>query len=260
LGNADELSGQGNSPWSFDIGVSHLRQLFAKSYGIYGWDYTLEKYVKCDAAQPNNMPVTCGYPSDQISALRLDVLYLPPDNLWAAEVGYSILEEYDITGCGLDDFKYSATSICDGFNARRRAPKVNNFIISGSKSDGITDNININSSNFLTLQFYPSIDGDRQPLKTMRVDWGDGSYYQPNQDLSNLAGQGLPIQTYFFVHQYFCTTDSDNYNADTNSCIFKPRIQLRDNWGWCTGDVYKCTASDNAAWVEYPGKITVTPN
>lgn len=57
-------------------------------------------------------------------------------------------------------------------------------------------------------------------------------------------------------------------NEKAKYCIFKPKIQVRDNWGWCNGNCdqdYKgcyeksngCSNDDDNAWTPYPGKIIV---
>ena len=56
-------------------------------------------------------------------------------------------------------------------------------------------------------------------------------------------------------------------NKKAEYCIFKPKIQVRDNWGWCNGNCsqnYKgCyeknngCSNDDKAWTPYPGKIIV---
>ena len=55
-------------------------------------------------------------------------------------------------------------------------------------------------------------------------------------------------------------------NKKAEYCIFKPKIQVRDNWGWCNGNCDQnyngCyeknnRCSNDKAWTPYPGKIIV---
>ncbi|MFA5128183.1 MAG: hypothetical protein WC457_04270 [Patescibacteria group bacterium] len=69
-----------------------------------------------------------------------------------------------------------------------------------------------------------------------------------------------------------------NYGHPTYVCAFKPKVQVLDNWGWCTGsctnddDVVKgngcysesdtgdqCKTSYTKPWVNYDGYIVVVP-
>ncbi len=260
VSNSDKLSTPANAPWTFDTGVTRLSKLFAKSYGIYGWDYEAEEYVKCDSTDPTGMPATCTYPASGHS-LPIGATSILKDIPITGQTNQSVfvVDDYDITGCGwvdpitADPFKYNGTAICGNFDASGLAPEVNNFVVNKS-----VDDININSGQFVTLRFYPTVNKNRQPLKSMRIDWGDGTAYKPNQDLSNLAGEGLPVQTYFFIHQYICDSNSNSiaWNPATEECEFVPKIQLKDNWGWCTGDIYECAIDEG--WIEYTGVIYST--
>ena len=51
----------------------------------------------------------------------------------------------------------------------------------------------------------------------------------------------------FSDHRYFCSPDTKEkcsgdtippdgcYDESQNACKYKPRVQIKDNWGWCTG-------------------------
>lgn len=249
-GNYQGLSGTTNIPFAMDHGIKRLRELFAKSFDIYGWDYSTEKYVKCNSSDPTNMPGTCAVPADSMLGFSTTNVSWPygPNNTTGV-----IIDDYDITGCGWPGFKYNGTFICSGFNAQQagHAPEVTALSI----DDYTQGDISLYSGQYVTLSFYPNVDPDRQPLKGLKIDWGDGTPLQPNQNLINFAGQGLPIQKYVFVHQYICDQNT--------TCTFNPRIQLRDNWNWCTADadhqdgVYDC--DDSVGWVDFPGTIQVEP-
>ena len=61
-------------------------------------------------------------------------------------------------------------------------------------------------------------------------------------------------------------------------CVFKPRVQVLDNWGWCTGSCdykdggcysehldefgitnYDCDPDYNNSWLEYDDVVVVAP-
>lgn len=52
--------------------------------------------------------------------------------------------------------------------------------------------------------------------------------------------------------------------SDTDEvCIYQPRVQLKDNWGWCNGDIaggyWNLECEDYAAYTPYNGYIIVVP-
>lgn len=55
------------------------------------------------------------------------------------------------------------------------------------------------------------------------------------------------------------------YNSSTSAkyCVFVPKVQVKDNWGWCNGSCstngcYESECSNNPnAWTTYPGKIII---
>lgn len=212
-----------------DVGVNRLKQLFAKSIDIYGWDYSQEKYVMCDNANTSffGVPNTCA----------------------SLQLAGSQLEYYDIRGCVGDS---SFSPFCkngDGsfldVNAPGvgYAPKVKNLAVNGQRFGDVT----IAPGQYVSLTFFPNIDPNRQPLKGIKVDWGDGTPWQPNLDVSKLAGEGLSVKNYFYVHQYASQPDPGY-----------PRVQLKDNWGWCSGEVYECTGDDGGSWVGFNGQIIIS--
>ena len=53
-------------------------------------------------------------------------------------------------------------------------------------------------------------------------------------------------------------------------CVFQPKVQVLDNWGWCNGGVNnegfygetsadECGSTSNEAWTTYNNKIIIVP-
>ncbi|MGB0757666.1 MAG: hypothetical protein ACPGO5_04390 [Patescibacteria group bacterium] len=253
------------TPYASNHGTKFLSRLFAKSQAIFGWDFINNQYVRCDADQNVvDMPAACVWPRIVLDSADFNANYNGGSfdiatKTWPingnTEDGV-VLEEYDITGCGWPGFTYNGTSVCSGIDSTGKAPEVQDLLADVTEGD-----VTIISGDFITLQFFPSVNKDRLPLKAMRVDWGDGTHLKPNQDLSNLAGQGLPINTYFFVHHYTCEEGGLNWSSSEEACIFVPRIQIKDNWGWCSRDdanpngIYEC--DEGEGFTDYEGRILV---
>lgn len=95
---------------------------------------------------------------------------------------------------------------------------------------------------------------------------------------------GACEEGYFsFTHYYVCdknmractgASDTNCYDTTTKICRFKPRVQVLDNWGWCSGscdialgECYQdgtdigdgCKATGTKGWVNYGGNILVAP-
>jgi hypothetical protein len=121
----------------------------------------------------------------------------------------------------------------------------------------------------------------------------DGSSQCDNTDFSRSTG--ACVEDYFyFTHTYKCPNDGLGVDActsdnDTNCfaavcpenvdgavagngscCVFKPRVQLKDNWGWCNGSCvgrahgcyeFDCrgAVSGQDPWTYFAGKVIVVP-
>jgi hypothetical protein len=72
---------------------------------------------------------------------------------------------------------------------------------------------------YYTLKFNSFIDAQQQPMKQMKIDWGDGKVdIISNQD-------NHPSVPHVISHNY-------NYSAGTNAVNRKIKIEVTDNWGF----------------------------
>jgi hypothetical protein len=99
---------------------------------------------------------------------------------------------------------------------------------------------------FLNLTFNSRIDSEQLPLTAYEIDWGDGEKLV----VSGLQDGDRPDEknphSAFHSYEYWDLKTKDgnvalnsemptlNCPEDTDYCIVKPRIKIRDNWGWCT--------------------------
>lgn len=86
----------------------------------------------------------------------------------------------------------------------------------------------------VNMYFNTNADPEQLPLLNILIDWGDGS------PVDSIPWGGAPrtssSQPHIVSHAY---SRPDRY---------KPRIQLQDNWGWCTKGTSR---GDCDGWVEY---------
>ncbi|MBT3230554.1 hypothetical protein HN358_02110 [Candidatus Uhrbacteria bacterium] len=125
-----------------------------------------------------------------------------------------------------------------------------------------------------TVKFFAAAYTEQLPIRRVIVEWGDGdesgsaepdNYYQNHRGLvegsetDSICGTddewGMTADScdpnYFtYQHSYRCSgaelltecdPDEDGNLAvspctyDFESCVYQPRVHIRDNWGWCTG-------------------------
>ncbi|MDD5289953.1 MAG: hypothetical protein PHT40_01985 [Patescibacteria group bacterium] len=110
------------------------------------------------------------------------------------------------------------------------------------------------------LRFNSSVSQDQLPLTAYRVDWGDDEVTEmtnlaiaPKTDINN---------PHVLMHTYTCQNEkSAGWNAVAGACIFIPKIQIQDNWEWCSrASNYKgmnLCSSLSADWTAFNGKIVV---
>ena len=144
------------------------------------------------------------------------------------------------------------------------------------------------------LKFYAWADTNHMPIREISIDWDNGS--QPNfynvisknhrpeccEAEIGCAEFGLSpeacIDKYFsFNHTYTCEGEGSlgwNEYGCNNMCCFKPKVYVKDNWGWCVagGDlegVYvgwdddgypNACKSESTAGIPYGGIIKVSAN
>ncbi|MFH1456807.1 MAG: hypothetical protein ABIF17_01685, partial [Patescibacteria group bacterium] len=160
-------------------------------------------------------------------------------------------------------------------------PKVLNITVNGR--EGEDKNHNPTSFTYygtagIKLGFNAHLNQDQLPLTAYRVYWGDGKM----TDVSNLkiAPRTDPRNQHVLLHTYVCAdvmddlnvcidhdnnteTDDDSncWNNNKDYCVFKPSIQVQDNWEMCNGgdDLNDICPTNRDKWKTYGGIIKVYP-
>ncbi|OQX71756.1 hypothetical protein B6D52_00250 [Candidatus Parcubacteria bacterium 4484_255] len=157
--------------------------------------------------------------------------------------------------------------------------EINKISIGDSDSGDI---ISMLSPFAVNLKFYAWADTNHMPIREVSIDWDDdtpvnfynvisknhrSSCEQPNcgdpTDYScwefGLTPQACTDKYYVFNHTYICGGPHDPnwnaYNCD-GVCCFKPKVYIKDNWGWCAGNPEGVYAGWNG---EIPNKCSKTP-
>ena len=108
-------------------------------------------------------------------------------------------------------------------------PEISDIQVDGYSS--AMNGLNIESGQMVELTFTSDVDDEQEPLKTIHIDWGDGSEYI--RDVWN-SSDGEHIYDNAFV----CLPSNDgNIDGENDGiCHFQPKVLLVDNWNWCSGD------------------------
>jgi len=149
-------------------------------------------------------------------------------------------------------YGWDATSIS---GQETKKPQVKNIKVNDSLI-----NITIDGPKGVTLKFNAVVDEDHLPMTAYRVDWGDGT---PKSQVGNLRiyPRTQEDNPHVLFHVYECIPNGIGWNSARGVCIFKPRVQVQDNWGWCNNGVDVndiCPVSSNS-WEVFGGEVVVNP-
>ncbi len=155
------------------------------------------------------------------------------------------------------------TVLCDCGGANDlcgNPPKVFNIEVDGCGSNSTENSVvNIGVSKFVNLTFNVLVDSQQLPITMYSVDWGDGEKTVVTgvemRDRSSRAFSLYHLYNYWDIKK---RGECVNPAGITNACIVKPRIKIKDNWGWCTGGASGNICGDDPSnYVEYPGQVIV---
>ncbi len=152
----------------------------------------------------------------------------PPDNPCNGNGSTPRPEEYPHDWCGV-------------------TPKVENI-----KVNGTTTGATVDGTGFVNLTFNSKVDSQQLPLTSIYIDWGDDNITTiSGAEMRDKSNEDDP-HSFYHLYSY---QDLKAKEIPTNT--IRPKIRIKDNWGWCTGDSTRGECSDENA-VEYSGSINVT--
>ncbi len=144
--------------------------------------------------------------------------------------GFAFTQPYNSNGLPIDN---SGTSPADsGINGSM--PSVSNIKINGSG-----DPVNAVAPFKADLKFYAGADANHMPLRSIRIDWNDGTVYDSGiynsfkNHLSNCAANDAAASSFALAPSACDTTPfsfSHVYTCASDSCVFTPIITVGDNW------------------------------
>lgn len=212
--------------------VEKIQRFFAQSYGSWGWSPTTFHYEK---TQEN--------------------FWGPPSSL-CNNTGTGQRPAYPNDYCAI-------------------LPRVTNIKINSFATD-----VELNKNSFANLVFNSEVDSQQSPMISYKVNWGDGDtmtvtgvemFSRPNEnnphslyhiynywDLLAKKTSGTSVNSAYNEINCGVNCKNDGY-CDTYTgayCRIQPKIQIKDNWGWCNNGQIINTCLQNQ-WDKFGGWVVV---
>jgi hypothetical protein len=107
--------------------------------------------------------------------------------------------------------------------------------IANIKVNTATISASIPKSGFINLTFNTVIDSQQLPLTMYSVIWGDGT--ETTVSGVEIRDQSNPNEPHslFHLYDYWYMKEKVPGSCSNNQCTAIPKIQVKDNWGWCNG-------------------------
>jgi len=117
-------------------------------------------------------------------------------------------------------------------------------------NDGQSE-VTISEGGLLILKFNVHVDREQLPITRVTIDWGDGSSRTQDTNL-RIAPKEDPANPHAYTHTYHC--------SDVR-CEYFPKIQIEDNWKWCSDGTYNgpagCNTNPNSTTFPWAGGLKV---
>jgi len=141
-------------------------------------------------------------------------------------------------------FKYMKTDESWDITNQGVLPRVDHILV----QDTDEYSTEIIEQGAVVMKFSSWVHPDQQPLVRYTVDWGDG--HQATEAGLRIKGRTV-VNPHIVVNYYKYDSSYDDGNG---RCVFRPKIQIEDNWGRCNGSG-KC--SEDNAWTEFGKEVIV---
>lgn len=126
--------------------------------------------------------------------------------------------------------------------------------------------IEITHGQTLSLEFDTNTNDEQEPLQTVMIDWeaDPSAGFNANNNVVPFTRETAD-GTVRYTHVYTCNPTQGDTVINGGEyggvyCLYKTRIQIQDNWGFCSGNENKTVIRDNCtSYDEYQGDIIVRP-
>jgi len=155
--------------------------------------------------------------------------------------------------------------LCSGADAGQRPGYPNDYcaILPAAfniKINSVNTNVNLTKNGFVNLTFNTKVDSNQLPLVMYAIDWGDGE--KTTVTGVEMRDRPSPDNPHSLYHLYSywdlkAKANSGVTNIDCSTageCRIKPKIQIKDNWGWCNGGA---SINDCGQWQSFAAVVVV---
>ena len=130
--------------------------------------------------------------------------------------------------------------------------------------------VNIQSGDTVSLVFDSHADDDQEPINSIRIIWetdNDSDDFERTESMTD-PWEAAASYDHTYTYTYTCDPTSDaTYDEDLGACQYYVKIQVEDNWEFCsgdsqatgTGDVVRSTEDICTSFDAYDGVINVYP-
>ncbi|MFH1255118.1 MAG: hypothetical protein V1667_01445 [bacterium] len=227
-----------------------------------GWNWTATHIDCCG----ENKALTVSNKCSSVSSVKMASSYqqakLGLQGLFAQSYGTwlwnSSAERYIKDGAGTNDWGPPQTA-CAGARGVGEYCAVSPYI-SNIKINGSSGTVNLVKNGFINLIFNSTVDSQQLPLTMYAVDWGDGEKTTATGvEMRDRPNQNNPHSLYHLYGYWDLKAKANSGAAGIDcsvagQCSVKPKIQIKDNWGWCSGG---SGINDCGQWQNFGGNIVV---
>lgn len=212
-----------------------IMRLFAQSYGMWQWDYTLHRYAYVSGSGANDP-----------AGNNLTPRWLPPEKLCSDAAG-NLIDRPPF------DPPTNESALGDPFaDYCAIAPTVTNLVIGKNNAKSITL---APTGGTVEFRFTVTVDPQQAPIQAVTFDWDGDPATTADQDriiMNNAAPKSSLSDPHIISHDYAC---------GGNCAPVHPKLIIEDNWGWCSSATVneKCP-NDLSRWYPLQGADTVTIN
>jgi hypothetical protein len=285
-------------------GLDRLLELFVEWYGTWGWSKEESKYVLKNEGRGmsysgdlSGTSVTRQIPGASTQIHIPLIFSLKTDPTTKAIIGYGRTDSFSLNGKSAGNLQINGGGAVVmqfyAFADNNQMPLTRVKVQWGDGSPDYSTNgwfknhkpvCGNSASNSHKYCQYESSGGWRtdynQPCKTEETCNND---INPGSDLRCQAladsrlmfgnSPGACQEGYFeFTHYYECRKDGPGWVESRQQCEFVPKVQVMDNWDWCSGfcdggrgcydgEISYCSNDDfdDLAWISFRGEVRVKP-
>ncbi|MBI3572858.1 MAG: hypothetical protein HY092_01520, partial [Candidatus Kerfeldbacteria bacterium] len=238
------------------FGIDRIKRLFAQSYGCWGLQFGTTLVPDPTVPSGTLTQVTSSYSSGFgcIAASSWDIYTDGPNNfpklcLSNTRPAFDPVNGTDYCAIQPTVTNASLVNITNGTCSNNAAVTCSSDAACGPSNHCVT-NIT-GGSTTAAIKFNTAVDAEQVPLDTISIDWGDSGANSQDTISFKAAPRTDKNNPLIFSHVY--TVNAGDPACSKNSvgllsCVYHPKVQLKDGWGICNANDGTCDDGSSANW------------